>query len=75
MLTATLELRHAGALPFEAQLATVSAPYFTTDGGALNLGWAICKRIVHACGGSLLIERDGPSTRLRVVLPLAETRP
>jgi signal transduction histidine kinase len=71
---AMLELRHGGRLPFEAQLASVSAPYFTSDRGALHLGWAICKRIVHACGGSLVVERDESGTRVRVVLPLAGGR-
>jgi C4-dicarboxylate-specific signal transduction histidine kinase len=66
---AILELHHSGSLPFEAQLASVGGTYFTTDG--LNLGWAICKRIVHSCMGSLAIDREDGGTRVRVVIPVA----
>jgi signal transduction histidine kinase len=68
---AVLELRHEGKLAFETELAAVSAPFFTTDGGALTIGWAVCRRIVHACGGSLVVERDSFGTRAQLTLPLA----
>jgi len=72
---ALVEVEDDGPCDPDEPLRRFAAPFFTTeqDGRAIGLGLAICKRIVHGCGGVLEFARGrhGGSV-VRAVFPLSE---
>jgi two-component system sensor kinase FixL len=56
------------------QLEKIFEPFYTTKESGLGLGLTICRKIVNAHGGKLLVEnRPGEGAVMRVVLPAART--
>jgi signal transduction histidine kinase len=69
---AIIEVEDDGSGVTDELLSRVAAPYFTTlqQGRALGLGLAICKRIVHGCGGVIEFARGRHGgTVVRAVIP------
>jgi signal transduction histidine kinase len=58
-----LEVRDKGAGIAEEHLRQVGKPFFTTKAGAIGLGLASAKRLLHLYGGELTLEsRPGEGT-------------
>jgi PAS domain S-box-containing protein len=55
----------------DEKMAKLWAPFVTTKAKGMGLGLPICKRIIEAHGGSILVQtQKGKGTTFRLVLPL-----
>jgi PAS domain S-box-containing protein len=59
----------------EGLLPNIFGPLVTTKAKGMGMGLAICKRIVEAHGGSIVIEsRVGVGTTIKVTLPIKQSK-
>jgi PAS domain S-box-containing protein len=57
-------------------LDRIFEPFFTTKPAGTGVGLSLCRTIIHAHGGRLLVQnnQDGPGAMARVLLPLVEPK-
>jgi signal transduction histidine kinase len=69
-----LSVRDSGKGMTEEEKQLLFEPYFTTKESGTGLGLAICEKIVHDCGGRILVEsQPGQGANFIVYLPLGVT--